>query len=241
LQQALDHGDTQSIIADVNWTDFVQFFSMARSRAVLDELPEARLDIDKLKPESGSPDRDNAFVRELNALQPQQRLRLWISRVKVEAAAVLGVADAASLAANQGFFDLGMDSLMALEFRRRLQTLSGQSLPATLVFDYPSIQDVADLLAKRFNDATDTPSENSDLVSTGDMSDVELREMIARIPIRALRERGLLPTLLALAGDASSERPMVVESSINDMALLDDEALLSVAHTLLGEIADGRN
>ncbi|MBN3809463.1 type I polyketide synthase [Paraburkholderia sp. Ac-20347] len=241
LQQALDHGDTQSIIADVNWTDFVQFFSMARLRAVLDELPEARSDIDKPEAESGSPDRDNAFVRELNALQPQQRLRLWISRVKVEAAAVLGVADAASLAANQGFFDLGMDSLMALEFRRRLQTLSGQSLPATLVFDYPSIQDVADLLAKRFNDATDTPSENSDLVSTGDMSDVELREMIARIPIRALRERGLLPTLLALAGDVSSERPKVVESSINDMALLDDEALLSVAHTLLGEIADGRN
>jgi hypothetical protein len=41
---------------------------------------------------------------------------------------------------------MGMDSLMALEFRSRLETGIVHSLPATLVFDHPTIKAVADFL-----------------------------------------------------------------------------------------------
>ena len=39
-----------------------------------------------------------------------------------------------------GFFEMVMDSLMAVQFRTRLENLFGLQLPATLAFDYPNIQ-----------------------------------------------------------------------------------------------------
>ncbi|NES02152.1 MAG: type I polyketide synthase [Okeania sp. SIO2F4] len=59
---------------------------------------------------------------------------------------------AAALATNKvpqpqlGFFEMGMDSLMALEFRNRLQNSVGKSLPSTLTFEYPNIEAIADYL-----------------------------------------------------------------------------------------------
>ena len=37
---------------------------------------------------------------------------------------------------------MGIDSLMAMEIRSRLQDLLGSRLPATLVFDYPSVDEM---------------------------------------------------------------------------------------------------
>ena len=45
-----------------------------------------------------------------------------------------------------GFFDLGMDSLMAVELRRRLEQGVGSEMPVTLAMDHPRLSDVADYL-----------------------------------------------------------------------------------------------
>jgi acyl carrier protein len=38
-----------------------------------------------------------------------------------------------------GFHDLGLDSLMAVQLRRRLASVLGTALPTTLTFNYPSV------------------------------------------------------------------------------------------------------
>ena len=45
---------------------------------------------------------------------------------------------------------MGLDSLMALEFRNRLETAIERSLPATIAWNYPSIQSLVEYLDALF-------------------------------------------------------------------------------------------
>ena len=54
--------------------------------------------------------------------------------------------DASEIREDAGFFDLGMDSLMAVELRRRIEMGVGKEIPATLAMDYPRLSDVVDYL-----------------------------------------------------------------------------------------------
>ena len=55
----------------------------------------------------------------------------------------------------QGFFDLGMDSLRAVELRNRLQSGLACTLPATLTIKYPTIESLVEYLV---NDALNSES-----------------------------------------------------------------------------------
>jgi hypothetical protein len=48
----------------------------------------------------------------------------------------------------QGFFHMGMDSLMAVQLKSRLENRLGKSLPNTLIFNYPTIESMAGYLAE---------------------------------------------------------------------------------------------
>src|SRR5262249_25544965 len=60
--------------------------------------------------------------------------------VRGEVAKVLGHRAPSQLNVQQGLFDMGLDSLMAVELRSRLESASGERLPSTLTFNYPNIQ-----------------------------------------------------------------------------------------------------
>src|SRR5205823_5381267 len=72
-----------------------------------------------------------------------ERLRHLVTIVTAETAEVLGHANANRIDPRRGFFDLGLDSLMAVELRRRLQQKTGIKLPSTLAFDHPNPAAVA--------------------------------------------------------------------------------------------------
>jgi hypothetical protein len=56
---------------------------------------------------------------------------------------------------------LGLDSLMALELRSRLERCSGLSLSATLALNYPTLRALGNYLASRLDISLDA-AENSD-------------------------------------------------------------------------------
>ncbi|WJK34787.1 type I polyketide synthase [Solwaraspora sp. WMMA2065] len=83
-------------------------------------------------------------------LPATERRAVLLELVRAHASAVLGHDRADAVSAEQGFLDIGFDSLTALELRNRLTGATGRKLPATLIFDYPSVAAVADHLTAEF-------------------------------------------------------------------------------------------
>ncbi|MEP7048693.1 MAG: SDR family NAD(P)-dependent oxidoreductase, partial [Pseudomonadota bacterium] len=78
-----------------------------------------------------------------------QRYSILLAFVTEHVARVIGVPQGGNIAVDQPLNELGLDSLMAVDLRNRLSRGLGQarSLPATLVFDHPTLAALAEHLA----------------------------------------------------------------------------------------------
>jgi acyl transferase domain-containing protein/acyl carrier protein len=138
-------GPAQGVIARIDWARFLPLYHQAGRRAFLAEL-ERELPAQMTGAASlASPSGKTKLVEQLTNAPVQQRKKLLTDYLRDAVAEVTRV-DTAEIREDAGFFDLGMDSLMAVELRRRMEQGVGAEIPITLVMDYPRISDVADYL-----------------------------------------------------------------------------------------------
>jgi acyl transferase domain-containing protein/acyl carrier protein len=91
----------------------------------------------KEKPASSEP--AGQLVRKILAAPARQRRDLLQTFITAEVRRVLGLAKGARVEPGQSFFEMGFDSLMAVELRTSLQQALGKNLPASLAFEYPNL------------------------------------------------------------------------------------------------------
>ncbi|MFC9953922.1 type I polyketide synthase, partial [Streptomyces prasinus] len=147
LERAIDSDDACPTVADVDWARFTPAFTSRRPSPLLAALPEA---VDALaegaEGDEGRPgasgDSAASAVRSLLAGVPESEwVRTLVDLVRRETATVLGYPE--PVEAERPFKDLGVDSLTALQVRKRVADAVGLPLPATLVFDHPTPTAVA--------------------------------------------------------------------------------------------------
>jgi acyl carrier protein len=123
-------------------------------------------------------------VRQGAATESGELLR---DAVRGQVAAVLGC-DPDAVPLERGFFDLGMDSLLAMDLRARLEAALDDTLPPTLTFDHPTTARLAAHLAHRFGAGepvtvdTSGPTDpaRDTLTEVERLSPVELEALIDR-------------------------------------------------------------
>jgi acyl transferase domain-containing protein/acyl carrier protein len=87
-----------------------------------------------------------ALTQQLADIPAGERRDYILVQVQVQVANVLGFQEPQAVDVQQGFFDLGMDSLTSIELKNQLQTSLNCPLPATLLFKYPTIEKLVDYL-----------------------------------------------------------------------------------------------
>ena len=82
----------------------------------------------------------------LAAAPPAQREPLALAFARREVGRTLGFTKDQAIDPQRGFFELGMDSMMAVTFRTALETTLGRELSQTLAFDHPNLAALARFL-----------------------------------------------------------------------------------------------
>nr|QEO74261.1 Beta-ketoacyl synthase [uncultured bacterium] len=79
----------------------------------------------------------------LHSSPVRDRNAVVLEVLEAEVRRVLSLAPGDEVDPVQGFFDMGMDSLTAVEFLRALRRRVGRELPSTLVYDHPTLEQLA--------------------------------------------------------------------------------------------------
>ncbi len=150
MQRLLAGGAVQAVAIQADWPRYLAQLGGARGNPLLAQLaaPVAT----PAAPSAAGPAAQRIDLRAQLAEAPEARRRpLLQALVQERALRALGMDASRPIDPRTPLGELGLDSLLAVELRNTLGSALGRSLPATLLFDHPSIAALTDfLLAELF-------------------------------------------------------------------------------------------
>jgi NADPH:quinone reductase-like Zn-dependent oxidoreductase/NAD(P)-dependent dehydrogenase (short-subunit alcohol dehydrogenase family) len=188
-------------------------------KAAVDDAPASRADAAPV-----------GFAQRLLATPAAERDQLVLEAVRAAVGLVMRV-DASEVAANVPLKQLGLDSLMAVELRNQLATVTGLRLPSTLLFDYPTSAALGSMLRNELEPKPE--QEVASLLGELDRLEAALLALSLTDETRAaLAERiqGLSKKWSMARADDSGE--VVIESALTTA---DDDTLYDFIDRSLGQ------
>ena len=169
LENLVRQDTTTSVVMAMDWTVFEE--ATGTRPPLLEDLLSVASDNEA---EAAAPSGD--LLSQLRGAPAAAHEGLLVSFLQQEVQAVLRLPSAP--APTVGFFDLGMDSLMAVELRNRLNRAFSEEYTAsnTVVFDYPDITTLAGHLAEEVGDVGSAPAPQAQPEPEPERQPVEQRE-----------------------------------------------------------------
>jgi acyl transferase domain-containing protein/acyl carrier protein len=129
LDRLLGTDAAQVAVLSIDWPVFLSAFSAAGTPPYFERLLAETPRVVK-----------TALLQPLHQASAEERPRLLAAHLRAEVARVLELGDSETIAMEHRLFDLGLDSLMAVELRNGVQAELELNLSATLLFDYPTLE-----------------------------------------------------------------------------------------------------
>lgn len=159
-------------VMSVNWQQYSELLTPAHRSSLLSKVytAEARLASEPQK--AAQP----PLLERLRQAPAKKRRQTLETHIRDQAIKVLGLSPSFKLDPDQGLATFGMDSLMTIELKNRLQASVGKTLSSTIVFDHPTVAALAEYLEQNVLREVEDSKEPADEVKLHDQN-VELIEV----------------------------------------------------------------
>ncbi|MEP5152677.1 type I polyketide synthase [Planktotalea sp.] len=160
MDEAMARGKGQDFLMPVQWDKFLAPYGASVPpilRALSSKTTGASANV------ASDPAARDALMSELRSVPSANRTAAVQDVIEAHALRVLGLEASARIDPAVPLQEIGLDSLMAVELRNGLTASLGAPLPATLLFDYPTLRTVAEYIATEVLDlGDDAPEEFED-------------------------------------------------------------------------------
>lgn len=140
LEQIMLHENSHVAVVPIDWPAFLRSFSDSPmfSEMARDVPPKAEAkQVDAADP---------ALLQELSDAPANKQQQILLEHVREQARMIFGLDASYPIDPRQPFSELGLDSLMAVELRNALTNSVKAVLPATILFDYPTLETLVEYL-----------------------------------------------------------------------------------------------
>ena len=184
LERLILSGTSQATVVRVDWN---QFLSSNRPRN--EQVPFAGLaTLGAISPNAAK--RRSLGSVDFGAVAKGARRDTIMELIRSSLVTIVGLDDDARFDPHRALRDLGLDSLMSVELRNQLQACLDRPLPATLIFDFPTITALADHICEGFADSRDeaAAATTNNAFASGPGSDPDLNPEAGDVAILSNEE-----------------------------------------------------
>ena len=149
--ELIEHGPAVASVLPIDWAAYLTKVYGAHVPHFFSEV---------LPAPAGTPASPDTLVGALLATPTDRRRDVLLGRLEALVRKVVGVPASQAIDARRPVRDLGMDSLMSVELRNTIARAVERMLPATLLFDHPTLDALADYLLALLPGLRDDAAKN---------------------------------------------------------------------------------
>jgi acyl transferase domain-containing protein/NADPH:quinone reductase-like Zn-dependent oxidoreductase/SAM-dependent methyltransferase/acyl carrier protein len=186
LEHLMLHDRVQVGVMSVNWQQYSDLLTPAHRSNLLSKVCRVEVRSASEPQKTAQP----LLLERLRQAPAKKRRQTLEAHIRDQAIKVLGLSPSFKLDLNQGLATFGMDSLMTIELKNRLQASVGKTLSSTIVFDHPTVAALAEYLeqnvlreqedSKEVADETKLHEQNTALIEVTELSEEEAEVILAK-------------------------------------------------------------
>ncbi|MGF7179799.1 SDR family NAD(P)-dependent oxidoreductase [Tunturiibacter psychrotolerans] len=186
LDQLMLRDRVQVGVMSVNWRQYSDLITPEHRSMLLSKVCTAEVRLESEPQKVAQP----PLLERLRHAPAKKRRQTLEAHIRDQAIKVLGLSPSFKLDLNQGLATYGMDSLMTIELKNRLQVSVGKTLSSTIVFDHPTVVALVEYLeqhvlqemedSKEASHATKLHEQNAGLIEVTELSEEEAEVILAK-------------------------------------------------------------